>query len=98
MPLNIDPDIFTDGHETFRRTVRHFFETQADPFAEQWDEDHAIPRSFWLKAGEAGILGIGVPEEFGGPGGDFLDRVVMTENGGAKLDHGGGGEVLLRAA
>jgi len=85
MPLNIDPDIFTDGHETFRRTVRHFFETQADPFAEQWDEDHAIPRSFWLKAGEAGILGIGVPEEFGGPGGDFLDRVVMTQEMGYSI-------------
>lgn len=82
MPLAIDPDIFADSHEQFRRTVRHFFETQADPFVEQWDEDHAIPRSFWLKAGEAGILGIGVPEEYGGPGGDFLDRVVMTQEMG----------------
>lgn len=82
MPLAIDPEIFTSAHDTFRRTVRHFFAKQADPFVEQWDEDQAIPRSFWLKAGEAGILGIGVPEEYDGPGGNFLDRVVMTQEMG----------------
>jgi acyl-CoA dehydrogenase len=85
VPLNYDPDIFSDEHEMFRRTVRHFFATEAEPHIEQWDEDHAIPRSFWLKAGEAGILGIGVPDDFGGPGGDFLHRVVMTQEMGYSL-------------
>lgn len=85
MPLTYDPDIFSDEHEVFRRTVRHFFETEAEPYLEQWDEDHAIPRSFWLQAGRAGILGIGVPEALGGPGGDFLHRVVMTQEMGYSL-------------
>lgn len=62
MPLNYDPEIFSDEHEMFRRTVRHFFATEAEPYLEAWDEAEAIPREFWLKAGKAGILGIGVPE------------------------------------
>lgn len=85
MPLNYDPDIFSAEHEVFRRTVRNFFKEHADPFVEEWDEAHVIPRSFWLNAGKAGILGIGVPEEYGGPGGDFLHRVVMTQEMGYSI-------------
>lgn len=85
VPLNYDPEIFSDEHEVFRRTVRHFFAAEAEPHLEQWDEAQAIPRSFWQKAGAAGILGIGVPEEFEGPGGDFLHRVVMTQEMGYSL-------------
>jgi acyl-CoA dehydrogenase len=79
MPLDYDPDMFGEEHEMFRRTVRHFFEKEALPFCEEWDEAHEIPREFWLKAGEQGILGIGVPEEYGGPGGDFLHRIVIAQ-------------------
>ena len=38
-----------------------------------------VPRELWLKAGEQGIIGVGVPEEHGGPGGDMLHRVVGVE-------------------
>tara|TARA_R100001086_G_scaffold60403_1_gene27881 strand:+ start:967 stop:2118 length:1152 start_codon:yes stop_codon:yes gene_type:complete len=96
VPLNYDPDIFDEEHEMFRRTVSNFFEKEADPYAEQWDEDHAIPRSFWLKAGEAGILGIGVPEEYGGPGGEFLHRVVMTQEMGYSISGASVGPAFQR--
>lgn len=85
MPLNYDPELFGEEHEAFRRTVRNFFEKECDPYAEDWDEAHAIPDSMWHKAGEAGILGIGVPEEYGGPGGEFLHRVVMTQEMGYSI-------------
>lgn len=96
MPLTIDPDIFTESHGIFRKTVRHFFETEADPYLEAWDEAHAIPRSFWRKAGDLGILGIGVPEEYGGPGGDFLDRVVMTQEMGYAISSASIGPAFQR--
>ncbi|WP_068076662.1 acyl-CoA dehydrogenase family protein [Novosphingobium lentum] len=96
MPLNYDPDIFGEEHEMFRRTVRRFFEAEADPYVEQWDRDENMPRSFWLKAGEAGILGIGVPDAFGGPGGDFLHRVVMTQEMGYSISGASIGPAVQR--
>ena len=85
MRYRYNPDLYEPEHETFRDSVRRFFEREADPYVEQWDHDHVIPASFWEKAGEAGILGIGVPEEYGGPGGDFLHRVVMTQEMGYSI-------------
>ncbi|QQN75289.1 acyl-CoA dehydrogenase family protein [Croceicoccus sp. YJ47] len=85
MPLDYDQTLFGDEHEIFRRSVRHFFETQAEPFCEEWDAAHSIPRAFWRKAGEAGILGIGVPESLGGPGGDFMHRIVIAQEMGYSI-------------
>jgi acyl-CoA dehydrogenase len=82
MPLNINPDIFSEEHDAFRNTVRKFFEREAEPYVEEWNEAHRIDPEFWVKAGEAGLLGIGVPSELGGPGGDFLHRVVVTQEMG----------------
>ena len=38
-----------------------------------------VPRDLWLKAGEQGIIGVGVPEEHGGVGGDILHQSVAIE-------------------
>jgi alkylation response protein AidB-like acyl-CoA dehydrogenase len=60
---------------------------------EDWEEARVPDRSFWRKAGAAGILGAGLPEEYGGPGGDFLHHVVVAEElgsciGGASIGVG----------
>ena len=45
-----------------------------------WEREAKPPKEFWLRAGELGILGIGVPEEHGGlAGSDFRHSVVVTE-------------------
>lgn len=49
------------------------------PHHERWEEQGMVDREAWLKAGEAGILCCDVPEEFGGPGADFLYNVVVIE-------------------
>ena len=38
-----------------------------------------VEREFWREAGEAGLLGVSVPEAYGGPGGDFRHDVVVAE-------------------
>ncbi len=71
--------IFSEDHEIFRSTVRRFIEAEITPYHDQWEKDGIVSREVWLKAGEAGLLGCSIPEEYGGAGGDFLDTVVVGE-------------------
>ena len=75
-------DIYTDEHDEFRRTVRAFFETSVAPFHAQWEEEGVVPRSVWREAGEAGLLGVALGEEDGGPGGNILHASVVWEEQG----------------
>lgn len=43
----------------------------------QWREDGIVPREAWAEAAQAGLLGLSVPEEFGGAGGDFRHEAVL---------------------
>jgi len=63
----------------FRASVVRFFERHAPPErVQKWREDGIVEREFWQEAGDAGLLGVSVPEEYGGAGGDFRhDYVVM---------------------
>ena len=74
-------DLFESDHELFRRTVRGFVERHVIPKMEKWDADRLIDRETWLAAGRQGLLGLAVPEEFGGPGEtDYRFRVaIQTE-------------------
>jgi acyl-CoA dehydrogenase len=71
--------LFTPEHDIFRDSARRFIAAEVEPYADGWRRAGCMPRSFWKKAGEAGLLAIGVPEEYGGPGGDFLYRVIMAQ-------------------
>ena len=73
------PSLFREEHEIFRQAYRRFLNEEAEPNVDKWLEEGEIPKSFWKKAGENGFLAIGIPEEYGGPGGDFLYRVVLAE-------------------
>ncbi|MEV5835919.1 acyl-CoA dehydrogenase family protein [Nocardia sp. NPDC052112] len=71
-------DLFEADHELFGETVRGFVERHVVPKMEKWDSDRLIDRETWLAAGEQGLLGLSVPEEYGGPGEtDYRFRVVI---------------------
>ena len=53
-------------HDEWRTQVRRFFDREVIPYAEEWDEEGAIPETLWPKAAEVGILGLGYPERYGG--------------------------------
>jgi acyl-CoA dehydrogenase len=72
--------LFTQDHDAFREVVRSFFEKEAVPHYAAWEAAGHPPRDFWLQAGELGLLGVQVPEQYGGGGEtSFLYNVILTE-------------------
>src|SRR5690242_15082466 len=73
-------DLFTEDHEAFRQSVRGFYERHVLPFHKDWEEAGIVDRGVWLEAGKHGLLGMEVPEEYGGGGvEDFRYNVVVAE-------------------
>ncbi len=71
--------VYDEDHDMFRDAVKGFFARELEPHYAQWEKDHIVPREFWLKAGEQGLLCPQVPEEYGGPGGDYRYLSVVVE-------------------
>jgi alkylation response protein AidB-like acyl-CoA dehydrogenase len=67
-------------HDAFRDTVRTFLERQVVPRHAEWEKAGIVDRQVWVEAGKQGLLGMDVPEEFGGGGvADFRYNVVLDE-------------------
>jgi acyl-CoA dehydrogenase len=71
--------LFSEEHEMFREAARRFIEKEVVPHHAQWEQDGIVDRDLWRKAGEQGLLCCTVPEEYGGPGGDFLHSAIVNE-------------------
>lgn len=72
--------MFEEVHESYRETVRRFIQEEVTPNLDRWEADETIDASFYLAAIKAGIYGLGIPEEFGGPGvTDYRFRVVVAQ-------------------
>jgi alkylation response protein AidB-like acyl-CoA dehydrogenase len=74
----VDLDL-SDEHELLRRTVREFAEERIAPVAEELDREHRFPYEIVAGLAELGLLGIPVPEEYGGAGGDTLSYAIAIE-------------------
>lgn len=73
-------EYFDPSHQLVRDSVRRFVEREILPDVDQWEEAESFPRELYLKAGAAGILGIGYPETFGGSHeGDLFAKVAASE-------------------
>ena len=85
--LNVDrPDFMQDEEiRMFEDSVARFFEQNAPPErVEKWRKDKVVERSMWTAAGEAGLLGLSTPAEYGGQGGDYRHEVILMEQLGLK--------------
>lgn len=72
--------IFGPEHEEFRNSAREFIKKEVVPHYPEWDEAGLVPKDLFRKVGELGVLGIQVPEEYGGGGTDsFLYNAVWAE-------------------
>ena len=69
----------TKEHRRFRQRVRTFMEKEMLPYADQWEENRILPRSFWQRMGEEGFLCTNLSPEYGGMGGNFLHSVIVLE-------------------
>ncbi|MNI05658.1 Acyl-CoA dehydrogenase [compost metagenome] len=73
-------EYFDPSHQLVRDSVRRFVEREILPDIDQWEEAESFPRELYLKAGAAGILGIGYPEALGGSHeGDVFAKVAASE-------------------
>ena len=72
--------IYNADHEDFRATVRAFVERSVQPNTEKHIAAKGLPREFWTVAGSAGLLGLEIPEEYGGgDAGDYRFNAVLLE-------------------
>ncbi|MET1008279.1 MAG: acyl-CoA dehydrogenase family protein [Propionibacteriaceae bacterium] len=62
--------LFDEDHEAFRGTCRAFVDRQLRPHQEKHIANHEFGRDMWLELGKQGLLGLNVPEEYGGAGVD----------------------------
>jgi len=62
-----------------RETVHQFATTEIAPRAADIDRDNDFPRDLWTKMGDLGLLGITVPEQYGGSGMGYLAHAIAME-------------------
>jgi alkylation response protein AidB-like acyl-CoA dehydrogenase len=71
--------LYEADHEAFRAVLREFLAKEVVPHHAAWEEAGQVDRAVWLRAGEYGLLGMDVPEQFGGGGvKDFRYNAIVA--------------------
>lgn len=72
--------VFDSEHDMFRESARGFLEREILPNAQAWDDAGIVDKAMFRNAGSAGLLGMAIPEEYGGGGvNDFRYNAVINE-------------------
>jgi alkylation response protein AidB-like acyl-CoA dehydrogenase len=73
-------EIYDADHESFRDSVRSFLDREVKPCWDNYIEAKQFPREVWLAFGRQGLLGLEIPEQYGGSAaGDFRYNAVLCE-------------------
>lgn len=73
-------DYFNESHQLIRNSVKRFVEREILPHINDWEEAESFPKELYAKAGQAGLLGIGYPEAYGGNHeGDLFAKIAASE-------------------
>lgn len=75
----------SEHHQMLRQSLRDFFEKEVKPNAKRWDEQERFPTELVPKLAEMGLLGIRIPEEYGGSAMDTLSYSISVEEA-ARVD------------
>lgn len=76
---HIIPPYFDETHNALRDSVRRFIDKEVMPHIDDWEEQGSFPRELYKKAGDAGFLGLGYDEKYGGTPGDVFHKLVFSE-------------------
>ena len=68
---------FTEDHKMITQMVKDFAEKEIRPNVGKWDEEQHFPKDLFKKAGELGLMGVLVPEEFGGAGLGYFEYIAV---------------------
>jgi alkylation response protein AidB-like acyl-CoA dehydrogenase len=69
----------TPEQRDIQSVAREFAAAEIEPHASQWDREHRFPKDVFGKLAELGLMGVCVPEEYGGAGADFLSYILVLE-------------------
>jgi acyl-CoA dehydrogenase len=79
-------DVFTAEQEEFRPLIREFVAREVVPHYGEWERAGQAPRSFFRALGSIGVMGMAIPEKFGGGGDpDFRYNVILQEEASRAL-------------
>ena len=79
-------EIYTADHEEFRKLVREFVAKEVVPNYASWEQSGRLPREIFEQLGSLGLLGMAIPEEYGGTGlDDYRYNVVLQEESARAL-------------
>ena len=70
---------FDETHNILRQTVRKFVQKEVLPYVDAWEDAEIFPRELYRKLAEAGLTGLGYPEEYGGTPSDPFHMIAFTE-------------------
>jgi alkylation response protein AidB-like acyl-CoA dehydrogenase len=70
---------FSEHHALLKKTVRDFARVEVAPHARKWDEEERFPKELVPKLADLGLLGIRIPEEYGGSGMDTTSYAICVE-------------------
>lgn len=87
--MRIDP--FTEEHHQLRTMIRRFLADEVAPHVRRWEAQEWLDDDIFRRFGALGLLGLRVPVEHGGQGGDFWSTVVLTE----ELARAGSGSLAM---
>jgi alkylation response protein AidB-like acyl-CoA dehydrogenase len=68
-----------EQHRALQSSIRRFCQEKVKPFAREWDRDEKLPLEVVRELGQLGVMGVLVPEEYGGAGMDALAMAVAVE-------------------
>jgi len=74
----VDFDLTQDQLE-IQALTRELAQAEIDPHAAEWDREHRFPLELFERLAELGLMGVCVPEEYGGAGADFLSYILVLE-------------------
>jgi glutaryl-CoA dehydrogenase (non-decarboxylating) len=74
--MNFD---FTDEQILLRKTVRKFVDEEIQPYIAKWDADGKFDERIWCRLAELGLMGVCVPEKYGGAGMDYNSLAIVCE-------------------
>jgi len=78
--------VFTAEQEEFRQLIREFTEREIVPRYGDWEQAGEVPRSFFRKLGEIGVMAMAIPEKYGGSGDpDYRYNVILQEEASRAL-------------
>lgn len=75
----VTPPYFDETHHALRDSIKRFVDKEILPHIDDWEEQNTFPREIYKMAGDAGFLGIGFDEKYGGTKADVFHKLVFSE-------------------